>query len=224
MRPMTRREMLSEAAGFGLLVSAPVTLSALHGPTAPRLAAVVTDDPLGRSFAARLARTAEAVDAPEFTRALRDPASVRAAFAAYRDCTIVGLVGNDIYPVLQSLARDVGAAVLCHGRHVCNRAGSRHVFMTTPASEGMSAGFAAGLADDGAALCIEEHAIGETATTAAVLAARDRGPWIESLADVYTSLACGGWNTRWRVSVSRRGHQQIDRMAPVSVESFVMRL
>ena len=222
MTAITRRRALVGTAGFSLLASAPFTFATRHVAAGPPIVAVATHHRVAQAFITHLTRTTSFVDAPVFTEVLHKVGAVRKAFEQYRGCAVIGMVGNDAYPVLETLARDAGAAVLCHGRHALTPIENRHVFLTTPTSAGVSAEFMRPLVDDGIPLHVEDRVLVERGSAPARTVGAGGG-WIESLAAVYASMATGVPCQRRAITIEPP-RPTTGRSMNLNIESFVMRV
>lgn len=165
---MTRRAFGKACGGAVVLLGIP------HGPGVlaageggPRGLAITDTDDQSRAFVEGLQGPAMgpgqalAFDgSPAHIAALRRQLVLVGEGIGEGGVVVAGLVGAHAYPVLETLLRDAGAALLVRGLHVLRRGYERHVFLTTPAGQGAGDVFRAILPADLAPDAVREHRVG----------------------------------------------------------------
>ena len=110
---------------------------------------------------------------------------------------IIGLLDEGRQAILDEILRDIGARVLCSGRHTAgghSGASSNHRFATTPRSRGIGAALADGLALGAEGFVIHETAFGAEASAAAVPVRLDaRQGWVGMTGQALARIATETW-------------------------------
>ncbi|MCC7413921.1 MAG: hypothetical protein IT495_20065 [Gammaproteobacteria bacterium] len=224
---ITRRGILKGTTGAAVLLSTPLAALALEARTGtPPLLVVHGDDAPSRAFAAHLAGgnsiRRELVLSGWQGEALAD---LRALLAAHRGHCLLGMVGNDVYPVFEELVRDGGGAILCRGQHVSDASGTRHLFYSMPGSRGIGSALGSALAASDAGLHVREIALGGSqASRPAGAGVPPGGDWIAATAALYRRIAEGRYTPGPAATVTRGGGADARGSARLSVETFAIRL
>lgn len=138
---------------------------------------------------------------------------------------VVGAVGSDFYPVLESLMREANGALLFHGRHVVSaNHDTRHSFYTTPASQGAGAQLIASLVSAKSHCQVSEYCIGaddQIGFTRQSLNLTDN--WLAAIANVLVSVAGKRWQAT-SVEPFQTTHLAEEVKAVDSLETFVFSL
>ena len=137
---------------------------------------------------------------------------------------VVGAVGCDFYPVLESLVREVGGSLLLHGRHVVSSNDrSSHSFYTVPTSQGAAHHFMSRVAASNSQFQVSEYCIGAVNKMTATPQPPLMNDWLEAVANMLVDLASG----RWQVGsvVQYPATHLFESASPVSsVETFAFSL
>lgn len=139
----------------------------------------------------------------------------------YSGYQAIGFVGNDLYPLLEQCARDAGASIVCHARHVVDRSGSRHVYYTTPESQGISSVFDNFKPNTN--LSVSENCPGSRQCSAdSTFNNQDCSEWWQLVAQSLYQLASGRWQACTSKNIEQTG--ELPSNDTYSVESFAIRL
>lgn len=196
---LSRRRFLSSSAATALLLTHPLSvLGYTHPGKAGRekIRVLSGDDELAQQIEKYLPHVDPA--GPPATRhrhSIADIPALRRLIDNSSGQQLLGAVGSDLYPVLETLIRESGGAALFHGRHSVTVQGrSRHQFYTVPRTQGVADYFVTQLGSQSRVCQVGERCLGadEKVKTgdAPVVFAPD---WFAAVAAIMIGIAYGKW-------------------------------
>lgn len=138
---------------------------------------------------------------------------------------VVGAVGCDLYPVLETLVREANGALLFHGRHVVlDNGDTSHSFYTVPASQGAAGHFMASIAAANIHCKVSEYCIGaDDQIGRASPSLEPMDDWLKAIANILVRVA----NREWQAAATEQfftTHLAGKAKAVDSLETFVFSL
>ncbi len=224
---ISRRSFLSGSAASAMLLSNPLfALQFASVNDADGLALLVAENSLDQAIQkSLLAHKDIRLSVANQTGSIADISALRNWLKTNAGKKILGAVGNDLYPTLESLVRELRGSVLFHGRHVLGEEGeSRHQFYTVPASQGAARQFAGSLG-----LYMDRCQVSELcfaadeAVSGNAWSIAEASDWSAATTNILISIANGDWQPG-PVAQYKHTHEKADFRAIDSVETFVFQL
>jgi len=192
---ISRRYFLSASALSAMMLAPQLSAFNLSRTESSNICALIADDSLSKMLQKHLVRFRE-IKHQELIRqeSISQAANLRSWLRNNKGHKILGAVGCDFYPVLESLVRELGGSSLLHGRHVVMKNScSRHNFYTVPASQGAARHFMGSVGATNNQFQSSEFCIGASARIRTAHPPPVTTDWLETIANMMVAVANGGW-------------------------------